>query len=141
MNTPLTIECNVHFHRRDKGCKELRPGSAPVQPAPGRVPRVTRLMALALRFEQLIRDGEVTDYAELARLGHVTRARISQVMNLLQLAPVIQEQLLFLPKTEARRAPLILAQLQPIAAALDWKQQRRLWGKLTQTPGSICVVP
>ncbi len=42
---------------------------------------------LAHRFERLIRDGEVRDYADLARLGHVTRARLAQIMNLLNLAP------------------------------------------------------
>jgi len=46
-----------------------------------------------LRFETLIRSGEVRDYAALARLGHVSRARISQIMNLLHLAPDIQEVL------------------------------------------------
>lgn len=50
MSIPLTFECNVHLHRRAKGCQELRRGAAPVQPAPGRVPRVARLMALALRW-------------------------------------------------------------------------------------------
>ena len=48
----------------------------------GRVPRVARLMALAVRFERLVRDGVVADYAELARLGHVSRARMSQAQGL-----------------------------------------------------------
>lgn len=87
-------------------------------------------MALALHCEQLLRDGAVRDYAELARLGHVSRARVTQVMNLLHLAPDLQEQLLFLPPVTAGRDGLILARLQPLAAALDWKQQRRLWGRL-----------
>lgn len=39
-----------------------------------------------IRFEKLFRDGDVADYAELARLGHVTRARLTQIMNLLALA-------------------------------------------------------
>ncbi len=51
---------------------------------------------------ELIREGVVTDYAELARLGHVTRARVTQIMNLLHLAPDIQETLLFLPAGRAR---------------------------------------
>ncbi len=73
------------------------------------MPRVARLMALALRFEQLIREGVVADYAELARLGHVTRARVTQIMNLLHLAPDIQEQvLLFLSAVERGRDPLVL---------------------------------
>jgi hypothetical protein len=61
----------------------------------------------------------------LARLGNVTRARITQIMNLLSLAPDIQEALLFLPSVEQGRAPVILADLQPIAALADWTRQRR----------------
>ena len=70
------------------------------------------------------------DYAQLARLGHVTRARITQIMNLLQLAPEIQEQLLHLPRTVRGRDPIHLRQLQPIAAVLDWHQQRVMWQEL-----------
>jgi hypothetical protein len=131
MSTPLTIQCSFHIDRQAKGRKELEPGPAPQRPAAaGRVPRVARLMALALRFEGLIRTGAVKDCAELARLGHVTRARVSQVMNLLNLAPDIQEALLFLPLTERGRDPVILADLQPIASTPDWRRQRRLWEKL-----------
>jgi hypothetical protein len=64
----------------------------------GRVPRVSRLMALAMKFEGMIRDGVVKDYAELARLGRVTRARISRIMSLTNLAPDIQEAVLFLAR-------------------------------------------
>ena len=56
-------------------------------------------MALAMRFAQLLRDGFVADQAELAGLGYVTPSRLSQVMALLQLAPEIQEAILFLPPT------------------------------------------
>jgi hypothetical protein len=65
----------------------------------------------------------------LARVdtGHVTRERISQIINLLCLAPTIQEELLFLPNTEQGRDPIILAQLQSIAAVLDWRKQVRAW--------------
>jgi hypothetical protein len=95
-------------------------------------------MALALRFDQLVREGAVASYAELARLGHVTPARVSQVMNLLCLAPDIQEQILFLPRTEQGRDPVILHQLQPIAQTLDWKKQRRLWYDLVARRGTAC---
>ena len=133
MSMGLTIECDVHFHRRGRGArKELQPGPAPPGPSlPGRVPRVARLMALAIRFDGLLRAGVVKDYAELARLGHVTRARVSQVMNLLYLAPDIQEAVLFLPRTQRGRDPVILRDLQPIASTLDWRTQRRLWAERT----------
>jgi hypothetical protein len=88
---------------------------------------VARLLALAHRLDQLLRAGVVRDYAELARLGRVTRARVSQVMALLLLAPDLQEQVLFLPRTERGRDPVILHDLLPIAATADWRRQRRLW--------------
>jgi hypothetical protein len=96
---------------------------------------VARLLALAHRFAELIQSGVVKDYAGLARLGHVSRARISQITNLLHLAPDIQEALLFLPRAEHGRDPLHLAQLQPIAAAMDWRKQRRLWRELARAQG------
>ena len=116
-----------HFKVGRRGCKRVEVGMAPKQPPRGNIPRVSRLMALAIRFDQIIRDGVVPDQAELAHLGHVTRARITQIMNLLNLAPDIQEALLFLPRTERGRDPLFEKDLRPIAAEPDWSRQRRLW--------------
>jgi hypothetical protein len=126
----LTVEREVHFNRTSRGRgyrKELRVGPEPEAVEPGRVPRVARLMALAIRFDRLIRDGEIANYAELARLGHVTTARITQVMNLLNLAPDIQEAILFLPRTVRGRDPLTIRDLQPLAMVLDWNKQREMW--------------
>ena len=94
---------------------------------PGNVPRVSRIMALAIRFDDLVRRGEVSDYADLARLGYVTRARISQIMCLLHLAPDIQEALLFLPRTLQGRDPIREKDLRPIASVPHWNRQRRMW--------------
>jgi hypothetical protein len=58
---------------------------------PGRLPRITRLLALAVRFDGLLEDGTVRDYADLIYLGGVSRARITQIMSLRKLAPVIEE--------------------------------------------------
>ena len=77
----LTIECEVQFEARGRGRKELEVGASPLMAAPGRVPRVSRLLALAHRVDRLLRTGVVKDYTEAARLGHVTRARISQVID------------------------------------------------------------
>ena len=133
MTTPFTLERTVKFGRRGRGGRKalpVHPAQPPVAAPKGRIPRVARLMALALRFEELLRQGLVADYSALAAFGQVSRARISQIMNLLHLAPDLQEQLLFLPPTPRGRDPIHLAQLQPLAAALDWKKQRRLWAQL-----------
>lgn len=125
----ITIERKVHFQSGRHSRKELKEGEAPPSAPAGRVPRVSRLMALAIRLDQLIRDGVVTDQAELARLGHVTRARLTQIMNLLCLAPDIQEQILFLPATERGRDLMTEKQLRPLAALTDWRKQRRMWAR------------
>ena len=134
MSTTWTIEVPVHFQRCGRGSrKEMHSGVEAAPVPPGRVPRVARLMALALSIEELVRTGQVASYSALASLGQVTRARISQILNLLHLAPDLQEALLFLPLTGRGRDPIILADLMPIAAAFDWRKQRRLWRQLLPT--------
>lgn len=96
----------------------------------GNVPRISKLMALAIRFDGIIRRGEVRDYADLARLGYVTRARITQVMNLLNLAPDIQEAVLFLPNTVVGRDRILEGDLRPVAAVPYWNRQRKMWLKM-----------
>jgi hypothetical protein len=116
MSKPMTLEFSIHFERTGLGArKDLTEGEAPA-PAPARLPRVTKLMALALRFERLLREGAVKDYAELARLGRVSRARMSQVMSLTNLAPDIIEELLHLPRVERGRDPVQMLDLMTIAA-------------------------
>jgi hypothetical protein len=96
---------------------------------PGNVPRISRLMALAIRYDGLVGNGEVRDYADLARLGYVTRARITQIMNLLNLGPYIQEALLFLPRTVKGRDPIHEKDVRPITAVAHWHRQRKMWAK------------
>jgi len=132
MTKPVTIECDLHVRRGPKGRRELGNGLVVLaaELEPGRVPRVARLMALAIRFEHLVRTGQVAGYSHLARLGRVSRARISQVMNLLLLAPDIQEEILFLPRVLYGRDPVQMQHLQPIALEWDWGRQRRRWACL-----------
>jgi hypothetical protein len=95
----VTIESAFHFGTGRAGQKRLRSKRKPAPPRPPppqRIPRISRLMALAIHFDGLIREGVIRDYADLARLGGVSRARITQIMNLLNLPPWKQEELLFL---------------------------------------------
>src|SRR5260370_7059703 len=137
MTLPLTIECPIRFHRRGRGCcREIDHGTEPVAPVrpQGRVPRVSRFMALALRFAEYLRTSHVRSYVELARFGRVSRPRISQILNLVNLATDIQEALLLLPRIEHGRDAIILRALQPIASTPDWTEQRRLWAPLRTPP-------
>ena len=130
MTRGLTITKQVCFRSGKRGRKVMAEGPETTVPDLGRVPRVSRLMALAIHMDDLIRRGEVADYAELARLAHVTRARVTQIMNLLHLAPDIQEEILGLPRTKGGLDPIREKMVRPIAAIPDWRRQRRLWREL-----------
>jgi hypothetical protein len=132
MSSSLTAEFDVHFTQAHRGRRLLQNGEQPVRDVlpSGRVPRIARLMALAVHFERLVAAADIQDYAQLASLGHVTRARATQIMNLLNLAPDIQEAILFLPPTESGRDTIKEWQLRPIATIVDWRRQRKLWKKL-----------
>ena len=98
-----------------------RPQRRNVAPT-GRVPRVVRLLALAHRIDGMIRDDEITDLAEAARRLDLTRARMTQVMNLLLLAPAIQAAILDLPLVTNGRDTITERQLRPITAEPDWNK-------------------
>ena len=126
-----TITEKVHFTTGRSGQKKLKPGEAPVKPVnEGRIPRISRLMALALRCEHLIAEGHIADQAELARLGHVTRARTSQIMNLNFLAPDIIEEILFLPRTVRGCDPVAERHIRPILREFCWAKQRAMWRRV-----------
>ena len=125
MTSPFTIECSVNFSTRGRGSRK-RPDQDSLAKAT-RVPRISRLMALAIRFGEMMRSGQVTTYAELAELGRVTPARMTQIMSLLWLAPDIQEEILFLQQTDKGRDQVQLCHVLPIAAITDWQKQRHRW--------------
>jgi hypothetical protein len=127
MKKGLTITKQVHFRHAQRGRKVIEEGAVTKTPELGRVPRISRLVALAIYMQDLVKRGEVADYAELARLGQVSRARITQIMNLLHLAPDILEEILSLPRSEGGTDPITEKKLRRIAAVMDWKRQRKMW--------------
>ena len=83
-----------------------------------RIPRLARLLALAHRMQQLVDSGEVATYSDLASVGGVTTARMTQIMNLLRLAPSIQEAILI-----DATCSLSERQALTIANMPTWKEQ------------------
>ena len=104
-----------------------RPGVRKFREEFGRVPRVSRLMALALKFERLLSQGTVRNHAELAQLGQVTRTRVCQILRLANLAPTIQEALLFLPKTLQGPDRITENRLRCVANVVDFEAQIQLF--------------
>lgn len=128
----VKVTKQIHFSMRNRGRRELREGPQPVPEVTddGRVPRVARLMALAIKIDGLIASGAIADQAEASRVGHVTRARMTQLINLLLLAPDIQEAVLNLPRVKRGRDPIVETHLRPIAAEANWDRQRAMWIRL-----------
>jgi hypothetical protein len=102
----------------------VEPGCA----AQGRPPRLARLLALAHKLDGLVGSGVVGDYAELARLGHISPARLSQILLLLHLSPAIQEHLLFLDSGDGRLVPEL--EVRKIAREPRWDRQREHFERL-----------
>jgi hypothetical protein len=94
---------------------------------PARIPktlRVVELLRKAIEWRRQIDGGEVRNQAEIARQEGITRARVTQVMGLLRLAPEIQERILISPDTLDRR-PVTERILRPIGAIADQRDQVR----------------
>jgi len=137
---PTRVEFQVRFSLGTKGRRRVR--EAPVEAAPPKVvdsapapevvtstepvPKITRLLVLAHHFERLVREEVVKDYAEIARLTGLTRARVTQISNLTLLAPEIQNALLRL----SEGSHVTERSLRPLISLPDWCSQGSLWESL-----------
>jgi hypothetical protein len=90
--------------------------------------RIARLLALAHKLDALVRTGKISGYVELARLGHISPARLTQIMVLLHLAPSIQEYIFFLSAADARFISEL--GLRKIAREPRWDRQCKLFDEL-----------
>lgn len=127
----ITVTRTVKFemkHRRLRiVARSGETGGAAPGAAPARVPRIAKLVALAIRFERLLRDGVVADQSTLAQLAHVSQPRMTQILNLNHLAPDIQEELLFLPLVDEGKDAVHERMLREVCAEIHWRKQRALW--------------
>lgn len=126
----MRVERNLHIQRGPKKrnvVTKRKPVARTV--GEGHTQRISKLMALAIRFDGLLRDGTVKDQSELAALAHVSQPRMTQIMNLLLLAPEIQEALLHLPKVMGKDV-ITEKLLRPIVAEVGWTTQVAIWRSL-----------
>lgn len=134
-----SLVMSFKIHKRKRGGRTvLRDGEksgeqtdVPSDTPSGRIPRISRLMALAIHIQNLVDQGVVQDYAEIARLTGVTRARVTQIMNLNLLAPEIQEEILLLPKTLHGKDLIVERNVRNTTKNIDWIKQKRKWNTIT----------
>lgn len=126
----LVIDRPFHLKpspRRTGGYRlKAEPGHEPPreEPATDHVHPLARRMALAIEAKRLIESGVVADAAEMARVAGVTRARMTQILNLTLLAPDIQERLLLLTRSVRISSQNVI----DAVSCLSWHEQRRAIG-------------
>jgi len=99
-------------------CARREPGLSQSQPA-----RVARLLAMVHDIERQIQTGEITGYADVDRHRRLTRARVTQVMNLLLLPPDIEAPILGMTATPGQE-PVTDRQLREVVSTVIWGEQR-----------------
>jgi hypothetical protein len=122
MNNSNTVELKVHFTTGRSGRRELHIGERvePIQ-LPPKPRRVATLMKVAIYLEEQLRRGVFRDYAHIARDAYITRTRVSQIMDLLLLAPDIQAAIIL---NDPRAARWTERRLRALPRLPDWNDQR-----------------
>ena len=98
-------------------------------PREPRTPRVVEFLRKAIEWQNLLESGEVINQAEIARREGITRARVTQVMGMLRLAPKIQEHILS-PSVIDTRPSVTERVLRPIGAITDQRDQLKEFYKI-----------
>ena len=131
----ITVKRKLNVQIVARGRKTIRPHDANSNIAnktkpPARIPRIARLMALAIHYQEMLRTGEANDMIELSRRAKVSQPRMSQIMALNLLAPDIQTALLDLLPQSKGKPFLHEKRIRPITAILDWTEQRVAWQQI-----------
>ena len=122
-----TVVFKSSIHRIRRGNGHEFSSDAPSQPrAPVRKPaRVALMLAFAHKLQETIDNGEYTDRADAARKLGLTRARVSQLLDLLMLAPDIQEKILLMERVDGIE-PTSERALRQVVAEENWEEQRTI---------------
>lgn len=121
------------FWRRSRSV-ELTPTPPPDRPEPVRRPaKVARQLALAHHLQAAIDRGAIADRADVARKLGLTRARVTQLLDLLLLAPDLQAAVLAMETVDGTE-PMAERTLRAVAHAGTWMEQRAAWAGVGSAP-------
>ncbi len=94
-----------------------------------RTPRVAELLRKAIEWKELLESGGVSSQADIARREGLSRARVTQIMDLLNLALDIKEYILSMPEV-IRRPAITERSLRPLSKLIDTKKQTEAFHQL-----------
>ncbi|MCG8409280.1 MAG: hypothetical protein MI923_29095 [Phycisphaerales bacterium] len=111
---------------------DLKPIQRRIKPANAsrnteRLPAIVKLLVLAYQIEQAVEEGRACDYMDVAQQLGLTRARVTQITNLLLLSPTIQATILTKPD---RIQHLSERRLRSVLDEVDWQEQEILFQQL-----------
>jgi hypothetical protein len=129
MKSETTESSEIRFNLHTKApARAYRSGPVPLESvtsAARRKPsRTAQMVALAIQFQHMIDIGIARDYSDLARLGCLSRERVSQIMKLNWLAPDIQAEIL---QSETSEDCISEPGLRRVAIQCSWAAQRKSW--------------
>lgn len=129
----LIIKSSIHRIRRGNGQQfSANATKKATSRTPVRKPaRVARMLAFAHKLQEAINNGEYIDRADAARKLGLTRARVSQLLDLLMLAPDIQERILFMERVDGVE-PTSERALRDVVKQLKWQSQVDTWRKISK---------
>jgi hypothetical protein len=133
-NLQITVKLQPTVRQIQRSPRKLTAVTTPTV-RQGSIPRISRALAVAVHFQQMLERGEVRTYTDLARLAAVSKERISQLMMLNWLAPDIQDAVLRLPPTFGGRFAISETTLRRVAKRPEWGAQREMWDQLTGNGG------
>jgi hypothetical protein len=137
MNNNFEVSFSLRPAVREISRPPKKAATSPPVPKYARYPRITQVVALALQFQEMIDRGEIRQHSDIARLGCVSRERVSQIMVLTWLAPDIQEAVLRLPQVPRGRFPVAEGTLRRIASLPLWADQREQWRRMLADSGTM----
>ena len=85
-------------------------------------------LVLAYQIQELFEKEKAKNLGQVAQWLHMTHARISQIMNLLFLAPDIQEEILFSGREKISQ--ITEHKIRKIPMEVNWTKQREMWNEI-----------
>jgi hypothetical protein len=122
----MSIVVSARLHRVRVRHAQGFVNEAPIVRLPVRRPaRVALMLALAHMIDAAISAGRLRDQRDAAQRLGLTPPRVTQLLALLQLAPDLQERVLFLEAVDGVE-PLTERELRPVTRVLGWAEQRAM---------------
>jgi hypothetical protein len=95
-------------------------------------------MALTILFGDLLGSGKTRNFPELGRRAGISTVRVSQIMKLRNLAPTIQERLLFMTEEKGEVTELALRR---VAGEIEWRRQLKVVSGVLSQPAAPTIHP